>query len=428
MLIKSTDRGKKFLGITTIFSCVFAVAVTLMVGWANCRAQQSDVEETQEMPTFRDELEFLRSHGEVIILGEGDAQVAVSPLYQGRVLTSTAQGADGPSFGWTHRELIGAGKRQPHINAFGGEDRFWLGPEGGQYSIFFPLGAKFDLEHWQTPEAIDWGAWDVIRRDNRSVVFRKPMNLENYSGAEFKLLVDREVRLLTPKEIAEAAGAPLGDGVRVVGFLSDNKVTNSGDRPWEKKSGLLSIWILGMFHPSPTTTVVVPFQTDATTGSGPIVNDAYFGKVPDDRLKTDGERGVIYFRADGQRRSKIGLSPSRTKNVLGSYDELAGVLTIVTFTMPPGETDYVNSMWEVQDEPYGGDVVNSYNDGPAGPEGKPLGPFYELETSSPALVLAPGESASHVHRTVHLVGDKRQLDAISQRVFGVSIADISDAF
>jgi hypothetical protein len=25
----------------------------------------------------------------------------------------------------------------PHINVFGGEDRFWLGPEGGQFSIFF---------------------------------------------------------------------------------------------------------------------------------------------------------------------------------------------------------------------------------------------------------------------------------------------------
>ena len=37
------------------------------------------------------------------------------------------------------------------MNAFGGEDRLWLGPEGGQYSIFFRAGDPFDLEHWQTP-------------------------------------------------------------------------------------------------------------------------------------------------------------------------------------------------------------------------------------------------------------------------------------
>ena len=29
-----------------------------------------------------------------------------------------------------------------HVNVFGGEDRFWLGPEGGQYSIFFVKGTN----------------------------------------------------------------------------------------------------------------------------------------------------------------------------------------------------------------------------------------------------------------------------------------------
>jgi len=33
-------------------------------------------------------------------------------------------------YGWINRELVASGKRQKHINAFGGEDRFWLaGPE-----------------------------------------------------------------------------------------------------------------------------------------------------------------------------------------------------------------------------------------------------------------------------------------------------------
>ena len=72
------------------------------------------------------------------------------------------------------------------------------------------------------------------------------------------------------------------------------------------------------------------------------------------------------------------------------------------YTNREGATDYVYSMWELQDEPFKGDVVISYNDGPPSPGAKPLGPFYELESSSPVLALKPGESAKHIHRTLHL--------------------------
>ena len=39
------------------------------------------------------------------------------------------------------------------MNVFGGEDRFWLGPEGGQFALYFKPGDPFDLDHWQVPEA-----------------------------------------------------------------------------------------------------------------------------------------------------------------------------------------------------------------------------------------------------------------------------------
>ena len=108
---------------------------------------------------------------------------------------------------------------------------------------------------------------------------------------------------------------------------------------------------------------------------------------------------VIYFAADGKYRSKIGISPQRSKAVLGSYDADNKVLTIVQFSQPAGVTDYVNSLWKIQDNPYGGDAANSYNDGPPEPGAKPLGPFYELESSSPAAALAPRQEpvarASH---------------------------------
>ncbi len=128
---------------------------------------------TKEKPksaSFGEDLAFLRQHTEVALLADksGNAQVAVAPAYQGRVMTSTAGGAKGLSYGWVNRKLIASGKFEPHINVFGGEDRFWLGPEGGQFSIFFAKGVPFDLEHWFTPEAglspSAFHAWAGVRR------------------------------------------------------------------------------------------------------------------------------------------------------------------------------------------------------------------------------------------------------------------------
>ena len=85
-------------------------------------------------------------------------------------------------------------------------------------------------------------------------------------------------------------------------------------------------------------------------------------------------------------------------------------------------------MWEKQKEPFRGDVVNSYNDGAPKPGAKPLGPFYELETSSPAAALAPGKTAEHVHRTFHLQGDEPGLDRIARSVLGIGIDEIKKAF
>src|SRR5687768_6057080 len=93
--------------------------------------------------SFSDDAEFLKKHTALVVLSnEAGAKVAVAPAWQGRVMTSTAGGDAGLSFGWINRELIASGKVQEHINVFGGEDRFWLGPEGGQFSIFFEKGAK----------------------------------------------------------------------------------------------------------------------------------------------------------------------------------------------------------------------------------------------------------------------------------------------
>src|SRR5688572_28752815 len=121
--------------------------------------------------TWRSDLAFLRGHTETIVLAdrELDARVAVCPALQGRVMTSTATGDGGLSYGWINYEAIASGELKPHINVYGGEDRFWLGPEGGQFSIFFKKGDPFDLPHWQTPAAVDSEPFEVLRKDNERV-------------------------------------------------------------------------------------------------------------------------------------------------------------------------------------------------------------------------------------------------------------------
>jgi hypothetical protein len=84
-------------------------------------------------------------------------------------------------------------------------------------------------------------------------------------------------------------------------------------------------------------------------------------------------------------------------------------------------------MWEVQDVPFGGDAVNSYNDGPPAPGAKQMGKFYELESSSPALALKAQESATHTHRTIHLQGSESDLDAIAHTTLGVGVDAIKKA-
>jgi hypothetical protein len=380
-------------------------------------------------PTFGDDLAFLQQHVETIVLRGTDEQalVAVVPDFQGRVMTSTAGGVGGTSFGWINRELIASGENRPHINPFGGEDRFWLGPEGGQFSIFFRGGDFFDLDHWQTPAPIDWGAWAVVDQGPQMVRFRQPMRLTNFSGTSFRLEVDRSVRLLDRAAAVDRLEISIPASVGLVAYESENRVTNTGQRAWQPGSGLLSIWILGMFNPSPATTVVIPFQAAGEEDPAAIVNDAYFGEVPADRLVVRPDRGVLFFSGDGQYRSKIGIGPDHALPLLASWDAGAGVLTLVQYTLPASGS-YVNSMWEIQAEPYGGDVVNSYNDGPASPGAAPLGPFYELETSSPALALGPGASAVHVHRTFHLQGSRVVLAPVVQRLLGVSIEEIEGAF
>jgi hypothetical protein len=378
--------------------------------------------------SFNDDLAFLKRHTDVLVLGadgQDGPRVAVVPRWQGRVMTSTTGGPGSTGFGWINNKLIASGELAPHINAFGGEDRFWMGPEGGQFSIFFKSGDPFDLAHWQTPAVIDTKPYEIVAHGPREVSFRHKARIVNYSNTPLEFQIDRMIRLIDDERCAELLGLESLPDVETVAFESVNTLTNRGSQAWNRNGGALSIWILGMFRHSDETTVVIPYSPGPEDRLGPIVNDAYFGKVPADRLVMGD--GIMYFKGDGKYRSKIGVSPQRAADILGSYDAARSVLTIAQYNRPEGVMDYVNSMWELQERPFAGDAVNSYNDGPPKPDVAPLGPFYELETSSPAAFLAPGESITHIHRTFHFQGSAPKLDVISRAVFKVTTNQIESA-
>ena len=395
----------------------------------SCKRGKPESDSIEKKPhSFIEEVDFLRNYTDLIVLEtlNGKGKVAVSPELQGRVMTSTAKGWSGKSYGWINRKHFISGDTLAHINVFGGEERLWFGPEGGQYSIFFKKGDDFTLDNWYTPKLIDLEHFDIVNKSTKHVKFSKKASLTNYSDFTFNFNIERHISVLSELEIKHILESEISKEISVAGYQTINTIENIGDEPWKKETGLLSIWLLGMLNHSPTMTVVIPYKIGDESSLGPIVIDDYFGKVPSDRLKVTEK--AIFFKADGQQRGKIGVSPQRAKNMMGSYDPQEGSLTIVIYNRDPDASDYVNSKWEIQKEPYKGDVINSYNDGPPEPGAAPLGPFYELETSSPAAALSVGEKISHEQYTLHLEGNEKDLNVISLKVLGVSLKEISTIF
>jgi len=392
----------------------------------NQKGTKSNQDNMKELSkgTYGYDSQFLRKHLNVIELKDGESAIALVPAYQGRVMTSTCEGEHGFSFGWLNYGLIESGETLEHFNPSGGEERFWIGPEGGQFSVYFKAGTDFVFDNWYVPAPIDTEPFDLVSHSETMASFKRGMTLENYSGTVFNLEVKRDVTLLSGQQIDEYLNISSKNS-SYVAYETSNTILNQGAEKWKKESGLLSIWILAMLIPSPEVTVVIPVQAGSSSELGPEVNDDYFGKIGEDRLRVSDNN--VFFRADGKSRGKIGIPPLRTARFMASYDSQNQALTIVECLIPKKVTDFVNSAWELQENPYGGDAFNSYNDGPL-EDGSQMGPFYELESSSPALSLDPGESYTHLQRTYHFKGNKSSLDKIAIEVLNVSLKEIEDVF
>lgn len=355
----------------------------------------------------------------VIELRNNDgARVLLTADYQGRVMTSSANNDTGNSFGWLNYDLIASQKFKPQFHAAGGEERFWIGPEGGQYSFYFKKGDSFDIQHWQVPPIIDVIGYKVVSEDSSSATFLQNAIVNNYSGTPFHIEISRSIQLLDQTSLQDRLKTSIPSDVKWVAYETDNNVKNTGDNEWRKETGLLSVWLLGMFTPSDETVTIVPFKNIPDAKN--YITDNYFGKIPEDRLII--RDSALLLKCDGKHRSKLGLSPKIAKPIAGSFDFKRNILTVILFNVDVNG-DYVNSKWEMQKEPYKGDVVNAYNDGPLEGGGQ-LGPFYELESSSSAKPLKPGETQQYKQVTCHFEASYEKLDRLAQHLLAVKLESI----
>jgi len=390
----------------------------------SCNEQNKPIreEENKVFSKYMNDRDFLKKYDSVIELKRGPSGILIVPQYEARVMTSTCAGDSGYSFGWINYDLIQSKKLKEHINPFGGEERLWLAPEGGQFSFFFKKGVPYDLDHWFTPKEFDTEPFQTKEQSDTSALFIKDMVLSNRSGNIFSIHIERKISLLDKKKIEDNLGIDANSGLDAVAYESSNTIMNTGKNIWTKETGAPAIWLLGMLKPSPQTTIVLPIKNISDT---PLVHDTYFGTIPADRWKINGNHA--FLKADGKFRCKVGIPPRHVTNFIGSYDAGANLLTLVETDLPKADDQFVNSLWEEQKDPFSGDAFNAYNDGPL-KDGSQLGPFYELESLSPAAFLAPQKSLTHIQITYHLLGDKNMLNTISEKVLGVGIQSIENAF
>src|SRR5579859_6402860 len=285
-------------------------------------AKKQDNDAARREPgSFGYDLDFLNRHDSVIVLesDQGKARVIVSAKYQAKVFTSTADGEDGRSFGWINYKAFTAAV-DSHMNAYGGENRLWLGPEGGRFSLFFPKDAEMKFEHWKTPAAFDTEPWKVTAKDGQSVSLQKDMQLVNYAGTQLSLSVGRSISILNRKEIDELLHLPSGTEVKAVGYQTINTLTNTGAQEWTAVTGMPCIWMLDMFNPTAATTIIIPYKEDIADRQAKVATTDYFGAIPVDRVSWS--KGTLLFKADGNSRGKLGINPLRARPVVGSYDAL----------------------------------------------------------------------------------------------------------
>lgn len=381
---------------------------------------QRDVSDAEKW-SFGKDLNFLEKYADCLVLGENESFVALSPKLQGRVITSTLEGDEGYSLGWFNRSLLMSGEDERYLNLFGGEDRLWFGPEGSDYSIFFPQNSLFIAQNWKIPQELTKSEWKLVAKSKFQAKFEKDAEFTNAKGQTLKLKIDREVSYISKENASKILGVEIPESVKLVGFQSINKTTNKGEVAWNLDNGLLNMEVLSCFHANKSTYAFVPYKEGDQKQLGAIITDPYNEPVGD-RLSVLPE--FVRLRTDGTKIGEIFMNAKRSKNVIVSYDSQKNLLTIVTYLAPKSEKKYLTSAWKRTSDVFSGDALSVFNNGPAVQGSFFSEKFFETTTYSPALALAPNASQIHIQRTFHLKGSEYELNLILFKYLGLTIKQL----
>ncbi len=365
--------------------------------------------------TFAHDLQLLNQVEDLLVLEDGNAMIAISPSYQGRVFTSTLGGLDGYSLGYFNRKRLQVEDARHSLSSLGGESRMWFGPEVGKFGIFFEPGTPQTDRTISISPDLDTVMFAIEEQSRRSVKSSSRMHIRNASGTIFSIDASRRITLLTRGEIETELNISLEEDLKTVAFSAETWIRNIGQDPWEKERGLLSIWELCCLHPSPRTTVIIP------TRAHPDSVTNYFTPLSESRIQIGED--MVFYRGDALYMNKIGIQAEFCPQVFGSYTPERKQLSIVKYSFQD-DSLYVNSQWG-HTNPYGGDVINVFN-GEVNPVLNRAWPFYELETSSSARELNPGEDLHHIQSIFHFEGEIEDLDRIAQKILDISLADIPE--
>lgn len=347
----------------------------------------------------------------------GKGCLLLAPDLSGRIMAVSMDGPQGENFGFVETKSVANRGKDPQFNPYGGALRWWIGPEGGQYGVAFPPGTKeFTLDFWYISEEYNGRRFEVAYPQSgvgTSALMGSEFSIENASGTRFHIGVTSRVSLLddplmrSPRRLKALTEIRRGNREHF-GYLVETTFENLSDELMRRETGLVSIWMLGMYEAGPKAFVIAPFERE---GTGKIVTDTYFSPdgISADRLIVDEKEGYVLFRADARKRSKIGLSRARAASTIGSIDFSRRLFTLWKFPIRR-RMPYVNSLWEYQKRPYAGDATNSYSD-----DGS-FGNFYELECSSHALALGPRERLCFPLEIHHYRRPREQLRGLANEL------------
>jgi hypothetical protein len=304
---------------------------------------------------------------------------------------------------------------------WGGEERYWLCPEGGQFGLMFRDQCEC-FAHYHVQEGINNKPYEVLEvsPQTKSLTMGSTMQLKNKLGTEFDVEVTRRITIMDSCPYSLGCG----DAINFVGFQSESSLTNIGAKSFSRETGALAHWHFGQFLPGDRVIVVIPYCSGDHTD--PPIRKDYFkdfcvgGAMPPNRYQI--LNNSVLFKANGRVRTKIGQNRSRATGLLGSYNLQTDEMILMDYDFYP-QLEYAASYWYEQPQPYHGDVISFSAEGPDRPGGSP-GRCYELESMSPAMFLSPGETFTWRTRTMHLIGPKRAMATICQRFLGPNTAQL----